>query len=95
MPNKVHYTECKCAACGETPDETTLFETGWSGIYWCGGTDCAFIIMESECTEVPNEECIAGWECDACCNEHNTEQEAIDCCSEEEEFHNEGIVAIL
>ena len=54
--------ELNCFCCGtKLSKEDTLFETAWSGVYWCGRHDCAISIMEDECEKLDAE--------DSCCHE--------------------------
>ena len=45
--------ELTCRSCGKKLSKTQpLFETAWSGLFWCGETSCAKNIMDDECTEL-------------------------------------------
>ena len=35
-----------------------LYETAWSGVYWCGVARCAYLIMKRECSKLrPGDPC--------------------------------------
>lgn len=41
--------ELYCSGCRKKlSTKQKLFETVWSGIYWCGGRECAYKIMRRE-----------------------------------------------
>ena len=44
--------ELKCDSCGKKLSrKEPLFDTAWSGVYWCGQTECAYNILDAECEE--------------------------------------------
>lgn len=53
--------ELRCSACDrKLSKRNELFETAWSGIYWCGREQCAIDIMTEECSSDqldPEDEC--------------------------------------
>ena len=45
-------SELTCASCGDSlSTKQQLFDTAWLGVFWCGSADCAFEILDSNCTE--------------------------------------------
>lgn len=50
--------ELRCASCDKKlSEEQSLFDTAWLGIYWCGSSDCAYDILDSQCEELdPDDE---------------------------------------
>ncbi len=44
--------EMKCSVCGKKlSKKQVLFDTAWSGVYWCGDQECAQSLLETQCTE--------------------------------------------
>ena len=42
--------ELRCYSCKKKlSHKQTLFDTGWSGVYWCGSNECAIDIMGDMC----------------------------------------------
>lgn len=42
--------ELCCASCDrKLRKNSKLYDTAWSGVYWCGRSKCAVKIMEWEC----------------------------------------------
>ena len=49
--------ELCCGACGQKLSRKhPLFDTAWSGLYWCGRPSCAFDILDAECEELDYED---------------------------------------
>ena len=47
--------ELRCDGCGKKlSQKQTLYETAWSGVFWCGRDKCAIKIMEDECLNEEN-----------------------------------------
>lgn len=45
--------EMRCSICGRKLSRAkALFETAWSGVYWCGSEPCAFELLTNECEEL-------------------------------------------
>lgn len=51
--------ELRCACCGKKlSSKQPLFDTAWSGVYWCGDPECANWILQGNCTELDaTDEC--------------------------------------
>ena len=53
--------ELQCSNCGRKLSvKHSLYETAWSGVYWCGRDKCAIEIMTEECSADeldPNDNC--------------------------------------
>ena len=44
--------ELRCHECGKKLSrKQPLFDTAWSGLYWCGSPECAYEIMAENCAE--------------------------------------------
>ena len=54
--------ELVCSHCGKKlSHKQPLYETAWSGVYWCGSPECAYEILMGECEELdPDDECNKG-----------------------------------
>jgi hypothetical protein len=53
MARKKILDELHCGHCGRKLSKArALYETAWSGLYWCGKQKCAYEIMQSECEEL-------------------------------------------
>jgi hypothetical protein len=49
--------ELKCDSCGKKlSKKQPLFETAWSGVYWCGSPGCANEILFEQCNELDPED---------------------------------------
>ncbi len=45
--------ELHCYSCGrKLRRNSKLYDTAWSGVYWCGRKICAFKILIEECQEL-------------------------------------------
>lgn len=57
--------ELCCEGCGkQLSPKQPLFDTAWSGVYWCGKTDCALAILEGNGEELNAEDkCNHEWDC--------------------------------
>ena len=50
--NKV-FDELRCYSCErKLSKKNALFETAWSGVYWCGSEECAGVILHNCCDEL-------------------------------------------
>ncbi len=46
------FDELRCYHCNKKlSKKQTLFDTAWSGIYWCGEDECAVSILINQCEE--------------------------------------------
>ncbi len=53
MRGKKIFDELKCEVCGKKLSaKQTLFDTAWSGVYWCGGPECALELLQECCEEL-------------------------------------------
>ena len=44
--------DLRCAVCNKKlSKKQRLFDTAWSGVYWCGGSKCAETLLLNECKE--------------------------------------------
>lgn len=51
------FDELHCQNCGKKlSNKQPLFDTAWSGVYWCGSIDCAMEIMSNCCEEFDSED---------------------------------------
>jgi len=52
--------EMRCYICKKKiSKKQPLYDTAWSGLYWCDSPECAFEIMQNECDEIDSDdECI-------------------------------------
>lgn len=47
------YDELKCYICEKVlSEDQELYETAWSGVYWCGSNECAGEILTDLCEEL-------------------------------------------
>ena len=57
--------EACCSGCGkQLSAKQPLFDTAWSGVYWCGNAKCAQGILEANCEEISAEDkCYHEYDC--------------------------------
>jgi hypothetical protein len=53
--------EIKCICGKRFTAKQGMHDTAWSGVYWCGDTECADIIMGNECTPIDFNEEVDTW----------------------------------
>ncbi|HOI38491.1 MAG TPA: hypothetical protein PLF11_14040 [Bacillota bacterium] len=52
MAKRKILDELRCGGCRKQLSRSQkLYETAWSGVYWCGDAKCAFRIMRRECRD--------------------------------------------